>query len=134
MIMLRSRPQSLALSAGTISSSAERKSSSSMPYFSLRMDKIPAFTASFSFSLSPSSSGTAGRLPTKTSRASPSMTTRAFFSICSPAKWIKRSDTNTTGSSSFSPMHTSTTVPSFFATTPWMASGMVTHWYFFTPP
>ena len=34
------------------------------------------------------------------------------------ARWISKSEINTTGSSSFSPMQISTTLPSFFATTP----------------
>ena len=37
-------------------------------------------------------------------------------------------------SSSFSPIASSATVPSFFTTTPCKANGSVTHWYFLIPP
>ncbi len=47
-IMLLSNPMSRAFPEGTISSSAERKSSSSMPYDSERILRIFAFSASFS--------------------------------------------------------------------------------------
>ena len=126
-IILRSNPSSLALPAGTISNSAEIKSSSSIPYSFERIARTPFFTASFS-------SDSNGMLPTKRSRFSPSITLPAFFSICSPAKWIKRSDTQNTGSSSFSPIWICTLLPSFLTTTPWIAKGKVTHWYFLIPP
>ena len=81
---------------------------------------MAAFTGSFSASFR-------GLPPTITSNASPSMTTLAFLSIWVADRWIRRSEMPTTGSSSSSPMTTSTTVPSFFATTPWRARGNVTH-------
>ena len=118
--MLRSKPKSRLLPAGTTSISAERKSSSAMPYFSFRMARMAVFTGSFSASFR-------GLPPTITSNASPSMTTLAFLSIWVADRWMSRSEMPTTGSSSSSPMTTSTTVPSFFATTPWRASGNVTH-------
>ena len=85
-----------------------------------------ALTASFSFS-SRLSSCSIGRLPISRSSFSPSTTVDAFFSICFAARWISRSVITKTGSSSFSPMLTFTTVPSFFAITPCSASGSVTH-------
>ena len=47
---------------------------------------------------------------------------------------MSRSVMTNTGSLGSSPTTTGTTVPSFLATTPWMASGIVTHWYFMMPP
>jgi hypothetical protein len=47
---------------------------------------------------------------------------------------MSRSEITKTGSSASSPTTTLTRLPSFFATTPWMASGVVTHWYFLMPP
>ncbi len=142
--MLRSRPVSLAFPAGTISSSAERKSSSSMPYFSLRSFRIPALTASFSFLPAVSSAflhshalfsalhaaflpSARGLEPIKTSSFSPSITVAACFFICSAARCGRRSVTLTTGSFSSSPITTSTSSPSFFATTPCIARGRATH-------
>ena len=126
-IMLASIPSSRAFPAGTISSSAERKSSSSMPYLSFKSFKVMALTASFSV---PSS----GWLPIRRSRFSPSTTVFAGFVCCSLERWIRRSVTQNTGSLSSSPITTSTTSPFFFATTPWMASGRVTHCHFLIPP
>ena len=68
------------------------------------------------------------------SRSSPSTTSLAFFAICFPARWMSKSVTQNTGSPASSPTCTSTTVPSFFATTPCSASGNVTHWYALMPP
>ena len=39
-----------------------------------------------------------------------------------------------TGSLSSSPITISILLPSFLTTTPWIASGIVTHWYFLIPP
>ena len=75
-IMLLSSPQSRAFPAGTISSSAERKSSSSTSYFSFRMQRTLFLTASFFFS---SLSSLSGLLPIRMSRFSPSITSAAFF-------------------------------------------------------
>ena len=100
------------------------------------MASTPALTGDFSVSSSFSapSSITTGRLPTSTSSISPSMTSEAFLPICWLERWISRSEMQKTGSASSSPITTFTTLPSFLATTPWMASGIVTHWYFLTPP
>jgi len=127
MIILSSIPQFLAFPAGTISSSAEMKSSSFIPYFFFRSASTCSFTASFSFPFN-------GLLANKISSSSPSITLFAFFSIWAPARWISRSVTQNTGSFLSSPMFTSTTSPSVLATTPWIASGKVTHWYFLIPP
>ena len=116
-IMLLSNPMSRAFPEGTISSSAERKSSSSMPYDSERILRIFAFSASFS-SFSRSSLCSIGWFPIRRSRFSPVTTSVAFFVICSPARCTSRSVMTNTGSSSFSPTHTGTEVPSFLATTP----------------
>ena len=102
-----------------------------MPSSLARRSTIADFTGVLSFF---SSSNVTGRLPMITSSSSPSMTSEAVLVSCSLERWISRSDTQKTGSSSASPMVTGTVVPSFLHTTPWMASGMVTHWYFFTPP
>ena len=98
------------------------------------MSRMPALMASLAFSLSSFLSSsfsslvrTMGLLPMIRSRASPSMTLEAFFSICSPARCTSRSDMKNTGSSSFSPMFISIVVPSFFTTTPWSARGRATH-------
>ena len=100
------------------------------------MLRTPALTGLFSASssFSASASTTIGRLPTSTSSISPSMTSVAFLDICCAPRWGSRSEMQKTGSSAFSPMTTFTTEPSFLATTPWMASGMATHWYFLMPP
>ena len=142
--MLRSRPQSLAFPAGTTSSSADRKSSSSISYFSRRIASTCAFTRSFSsffassglsaLSSFPESAFFIGRLPINRFRSSPSITTLAFFANCSPARWTNRSVIQKTGSPSSSPMLTSTTEPSFLATTPCRDMGLATHWYFLIPP
>ena len=63
----RSKPMSQAGNAGTASSSALRKSSSTMPYFSLRMLRILSFTASADSVLSK------GREPIRILRLSPLM-------------------------------------------------------------
>ena len=109
--MLLSRPQSRALPAGTISNSADIRSSFSISYVSFNSFSICATTASFS---SPQS----GALPTKISRASPSMTDAAVFSICLDPRCGRRSVIANIGSSSFSPITTLNFVPSFFTTTP----------------
>ena len=99
------------------------------------MASTPFFTRSLSsafFASSPSI--TTGRPPQSTSSISPSMTLLASLVSCSCDRWISRSVTQKTGSPSSSPTQTLTMEPSFFATTPWMASGMVTHWYFLMPP
>ena len=72
--MLLSKPKSLAFPAGTISNSAEIKSSSSKSYFSFKSAKIFSLTASFSF---PSN----GIFPTKTFKSSPAITSFAFFEV-----------------------------------------------------
>ena len=92
------------------------------------MSRMPAMTPSLAFSLFSSFSFSLfsfssldrkmGLLPMIRSRASPSMTLDAFFSICSPARCTSRSEIKNTGSSSFSPTFTSMVVPSFFTTTP----------------
>ena len=125
--MLRSNPKSLAFPAGTTSISADKKSSSSIPYSSSNNCNSCFLTASFSSSFN-------GLLPIRTLRSSPSTITFPFFCICFPDKWIKRSVIPTTGSSSFSPIQMLTLVPSFLTTTPCNAIGSVTHWYFLTPP
>ena len=118
--MLLSNPKSLAFPAGTISISADMKSSSSKSYFSFNNFNIFALTASFS---SPSK----GMLPTKIFKSSPAITSAAFFCCCSAAKCINKSETITTGSVSSSPTTTSIFVPSFLTTTPCKAKGIVTH-------
>ena len=72
--------------------------------------------------------------PHVTSRFSPSITLLAGLVNWSADKWINKSDIPTTGSFSSSPIAISITVPSFLQTTPYKASGIVTHWYFLTPP
>ena len=91
-IMDLSNPISRAFPAGTI-----------LSIFSL--------TASFSLPLT-------GVLPIRISRFSPSTTLFPFLSICSLARWIRRSVTQNTGSLSSSPILTSTVVPSVFTITP----------------
>ena len=76
MIILSSIPQFLAFPAGTISSSAERKSSSFILYFFSRSASTASFTASFSL---PSS----GLLANSMSSCSPSITESALFLSCS---------------------------------------------------
>ena len=111
MIILVSNPDSLAFPAGTTSSSADKKSSSSISYFSFRIERIFFATASFSSPFN-------GWLPTRISNASPSITSVAFLLMRSWDKWIKRSVTQKTGSFSSSPTQTGTTSPSFFTITP----------------
>ena len=141
----RSKPSSRAGPAGTTSISAERKSSSSMPYFLASSWRTNAFTGSFAASFSRSllsassfflsaSLSTIGRLPTSTSRSSAATTSEAVFFIWSFARWMSRSETQNTGSSASSPTFTCTTEPSFLATTPCSARGNVTHWSCLTPP
>ncbi len=132
-IILLSKPRSFAFPAGTISSSAESRSCSSISYVSARILMIFALSASFS-SFSSSSRCSMGRFPIRRSRLSPVTTSAAFFVICSPARCTSRSVITNTGSSSFSPMLTLTTVPSFLAITPWIAMGIAVHWYFLIPP
>ena len=109
-IILLSSPHSLALPAGTISNSAERKSSSSISYFSFRRFLILRVTAS--------SSPSSGRLPIKRSICSPSMKSFASFSLCFAPRCGRRSLITSTGSVSFSPTQISTFSPSFLITTP----------------
>ena len=109
-IMLLSRPQSLAFPAGTISSSAERKSSSSTSYLSFRRFLIFLVTAFSSLS--------SGRLPIRRSICSPSIKSFASFSLCLAPRCGRRSLITSTGSVSFSPTQTSTFSPFFFTITP----------------
>ena len=125
--MERSKPNSRAAPAGTISNSADKKSSSSKPYCSFKTCNTYACTPSLSSPLT-------GRLPIRRSNCSPSTTLAAFFSICSCPKCGNKSVTQNTGSVGLSPMANSTTEPSRFTTTPWIAKGIVTHWYFLIPP
>ena len=124
---LASRPMSMALAAGTTSISAEMKSASVMPYFSLSF----SITWSLMRSLSPASP--TGQLPSSTFRPSPVMASLRGFLPCSPPRWGSRSVMTNLGSSP-TPSATSTTVPSFMATTPRISRGMVTHWYLRMPP
>ena len=75
--MERSRPISVAFTAGTASSSAEVKSSSVMPYFSFKS----CITASFTRS-EPSSSPM-GLLPSSRLSCSPTMPSASGFLLCS---------------------------------------------------
>ena len=69
-----------------------------------------------------------GRLPTSTSKSSPSTTFAPFLSICWEPKCGSRSVTQNTGSAGSSPMFTSITSPSVVATTPCSAKGSAVHW------
>ena len=119
---------STALAAGTAISSAERKSSSTMPYFSWSRAKMPSFTRSLPASWSK------GRLPIKRLSCSAETMDPMVFLAWSPARWGSRSPTVNWGSPGSSPMRTETAVPSRRTTTPWRARGMVVHWYFLMPP
>ena len=124
----RSKPMSLALKAGTADSSAEIKSSSTMPYFRFSSSRTDSFTRSL-----PSSSSR-GRLPTRMFRLSAGMASPRGFLDCSTPRWGSRSSMVNRGSPSPLPMDTRTTWPFFRATTPWSSRGMVTHWYLRRPP
>ena len=112
---------STALAAGTAMSSADRKSSSTMPYFSWRISSMASFTRSLP------SSVPKGRLPTKRFSCSAETMDPMVFFAWSPARWGSRSPTVNWGSPGASPMRTGTTVPSRRTTTPWRARGMVVH-------
>ena len=127
IIILLSIPQSFAFPTGTISNSAEIKSSSSISYIFFKSSSIFSFTASFSIPF-------IGLFPTIKSNFSPSITLSALFSICSADKCTNKSVITKIGSSSFSPITISCFVPSLRTTTPCIASGNATHWYFFIPP
>ena len=118
---------STASAAGTASSSAEAKSLSVMPYLSCSRFITCSFTRSLS-SLSPM-----GWLPTSRFSVSPGTASFRGFRPCSPPRWGSRSVMPSWGSPA-SPMHTSTTLPSFLATTPRSCRGIVTHWYLRIPP
>ena len=120
-------PMSVAFTAGTVSSSADVRSLSVIPYLSYSRFSTCIFTRSVS-SLSPR-----GRLPSSRFSVSPGIASPRGFLLCSPPRWGSRSVMTSLGSSP-SPMHTSTTVPSFFTTTPRSWRGIVTHWYLRTPP
>ena len=97
---LRSKPRSRALAAGTASSSAEIKSSSTMPYFSCRMRMMASFTRS-----GPSSSGS-GQLPMRMLRDSDGMASFSGFLPCSRPRWGRRSLMTNCGSSGSAPILT----------------------------
>ena len=126
--MLRSKPTSRTGYAGTASSSADRKSASTMPYFSFRICRMFNFTASLSVSFRN------GREPTSRFSSSPRISWGAVRFIWASARCGSRSVTQKTGSCGSSPMFTVTLLPSALTTTPCRESGMVGHWYFLMPP
>ena len=126
--MDRSRPISLAQKAGTIVNSADRKSLSMMPYFSLRSLIILSFTRSLCLS------SLKGRHPTKTLSSSPLTPSCKVRFICSFARWGSRSVMVKAGSSGSSPKATFKVSPFFLIMTPWRANGIAVHWYFLMPP
>ena len=79
------------------------------------------------FTRSAPSSSFSGRLPSRMRRFSPVTPSASVLRIWSADRWTSRSVTQKMGSPGSSPTVTVTTVPSFFATTPWMASGVVVH-------
>lgn len=111
--MLLSKPISLDLKDGIRQSSAERKSPSQIPYFSLSTAITLSFTRSFS-----SLSASYGREPRITLRFSPSIAFAIGFDACSLARCGRRSVMQKQLSFSSSPQQMSTLVPSSFTTEP----------------
>ena len=112
---------SQAFTAGTASSSAELRSSSTMPYFSWSSFMTASFTRP------DSSSFPMGSLPSSRFSVSPGTASARGFLFWAAPRWGSRSVMTSRGSPSSSPMRTVTFVPSFRITTPWRARGMVTH-------
>ena len=91
-IMLRSRPMSVAFTAGTASSSAEVKSSSVMPYLSWSSFITASFTRP------DSSASPMGWLPSSRFSVSPGMASPRVFLFCSAPRWGSRSVITSRGS------------------------------------